>query len=334
MLILMKGDHTKIQIDLVVEHIKKMNLTPHVIPGEHSVAIGITGNKTSLDRKEFLIFEGVKDAIAVTKPFKLTSRDFKSSDSIVSVGDAHFGGDHFVAIAGPCAVESYEQTLRIAQGVKARGAQLLRAGAYKPRTSPYSFQGLGEEGLKILARVREVTGLPVITEAVDLDSLKLVDEYADVIQIGTRNALNYSLLKECGKCKNPVVLKRGFSSTIDEWLLAAEYIIDGGNPNVILCERGLRSFDKHTRNVLDLAAVPLIRSLSHLPIMVDPSHGTGKKELVTPMSLAAVAAGAHSIIVEVHDRPHEALSDGQQALQFTDFEILMDRIYSLRQAIF
>jgi len=332
-LILMKPDHTRENVKAVTDKIKALGFVAHEIPGEHSLAIGITGNIRPLDPEEFQIFEGVSEAIRVTKSYKLASREFHKADSEIRCGNVIFGPGRFVIIGGPCAVESEEQTLRIARIVKSLGANMLRGGAYKPRSSPYSFQGLGIEGLKILKKAREETGLPVVTEALDIKGLEAVNEYADMIQIGARNMQNFSLLQEVGKLKKPVMLKRGMSATIDEWLSAAEYILDQGNPNVILCERGIRSFDTHARNMLDLTAVPILKELSHLPVIVDPSHGTGRRDKVLPMSRASIAVGANAIIVDVHDRPKEALCDGPQALLPAEFDQLVKSMRTLGAAL-
>ncbi len=314
MLIVMKAGHSLEQRAAVLDQVKRIGLIAHVIPGEHSVAIGMTGNDRPLDPGLFTGLDGVLEAIPVTKPYKLASRDFHPGETLIKVGQVTFGPDSFVVIAGPCAVESEEQTLRIAKAVKTAGAQVLRGGAFKPRTSPYSFQGMGLDGLKILKTASQATGLPFITEAVDPASLELVGEYADIIQIGARNMQNFSLLAEAGKSAKPVMLKRGLSATIDEWLQAAEYILHHGNTQVMLCERGIRSFDTATRNMLDLSAVIALKLSSHLPVIVDPSHGTGRKQMVTPMARAAAAVGANGIMVDVHDRPQEALCDGPQAI--------------------
>src|SRR4051812_47778688 len=319
MLIIMKADHQKKDVETVVARIQACGFKAHIIPGEHSVAIGITGNTGPVDPEPFSMLEGVKDAIPVTKPYKLAGRDFKPGKTDVKVGKVTFGPGRFVVIGGPCAVETEEQTLRIAHAVAEGGARILRGGAFKPRSSPYSFQGLGLQGLKILAKAREQTGLPVITEAVDTESLKMVNDWADIIQIGARNMQNFALLSEAGKLRKPVLLKRGMSATIDEWLMAAEYILAEGNDQVILAERGVRGFDTHTRNMLDLSAIPVIHALSHLPVLVDPSHGTGKRHMVIPMARAAMAAGAQAIMVDVHDQPEKALCDGPQAIHPDDF---------------
>ena len=333
MLILMKAEHAQKDREAVVAKIKSLGFQAHVIPGDHSVAIGVTGNPGPLDPSLFTMIEGVHDAIPVTKPYKLAGRDFKAGKTEVKVGNAVFGPGKFVIIGGPCAVESEEQTLRIARAVKKAGAAVLRGGAFKPRTSPYSFQGMGLEGLKILAKARAETGLPFTTEAVDFDSLELVADYTDIIQIGARNMQNFSLLAEVGKLRKPVMLKRGMSATVDEWLQAAEYILSQGNEQVILCERGVRGFDTSLRNMMDIAAVPLLQQLSHLPIMVDPSHGTGKKSMIIPMAKAAIAAGANAVMVDVHDRPKEALCDGPQAIHPDEFAGMVGTLRKLAGAL-
>jgi 3-deoxy-7-phosphoheptulonate synthase len=281
----------------------------------------------------FEALPGVLEVIPVSHPYKLVSREFHPADTIVSVGGVPVGGARIVVIAGPCAVESLEQTLTIARDVKARGADLLRGGAYKPRTSPYAFQGLGEEGLRILAVAREETGLPVVTEVLDTAHVEVVAAYADCLQIGARNMQNFELLKKAGKAGKPVLLKRGMSATLEEFLLAAEYVLAEGNPNVVLCERGIRTFTDFTRNTLDLSVVPAVERLSHLPIVVDPSHGTGRRDKVVPMSRASIAAGADGIVVEVHHKPAEALSDGPQALTPDMFGELMSQIRPIAAAV-
>ncbi|HLX07603.1 MAG TPA: 3-deoxy-7-phosphoheptulonate synthase [Thermoanaerobaculia bacterium] len=323
MLIVMKMDAAPEQVDGVVEKIESHGLKAHPIPGAQRTAIGITGNIGVVDRALFASMPGVLEVIRVSHPYKLVSREFKHQDTVVDIGGVRIGGPEFTVIAGPCSVESYEQTLRIARLVKAAGAQLLRGGAYKPRTSPYSFQGLGEEGLRILARVRAETGLPVVTEATDIDVLDAVVEYADAVQIGARNMQNYTLLKRVGRCARPVLLKRGMTATVTEMLLAAEYILDQGNGNVVLCERGIRTFTDHSRNTLDISAVPEVKRISHLPMITDPSHAAGERGKVVPLTRASVAVGADGVMVEVHDHPEEALSDGDQALLPEDFEHLM-----------
>jgi 3-deoxy-7-phosphoheptulonate synthase len=321
MLVVMSSYATEEEIAQVVTAIEREDYVARVIQGGDRTAIGILQNRGPVDPAPFLLLPGVKETIPVSKPYKLVSREIELSDTIVQLGDVAVGGDRFVLIAGPCAVESESQALTIAQTVRSQGARIFRGGAYKPRTSPYSFQGLGEEGLRILAKVREETGLYVVTEALDHELCDLVEEYADIIQIGARNMQNFSLLKRAGLAKRPILLKRGMSATIQEWLMAAEYIMAQGNPNVILCERGVRTFADHSRNTLDLSAIPVVKKETHLPVIVDPSHACGRRDQVIPMSRASVAAGAHGLMVEVHHEPAKALSDGHQALfpdQFND----------------
>lgn len=324
MLILMDGEHTKENLADVVARVEQLGFKAHVIPGANSTAVGVTGNPGPLDPRVFEALPGVKQAIPVTKSYKLAGRDFQHGDTAVEVAPGvKVGGGRFIVMAGPCAVESREQTLRIARKVKAGGAHILRGGAFKPRTSPYAFQGMGEDGLKILAEARAETGLPVVSEALDPESLQLVYKYADIIQIGARNMQNFALLKEAGKLDKPVLLKRGLSATIDEWLQSAEYLLSEGNRRVMLCERGIRTFSSHTRNTLDLNAVPVAQKLSHLPVLVDPSHGTGIRDKVAPLAKASAAVGAHGVIIEVHDRPAEALCDGPQAMPPEEFAELV-----------
>ncbi|HEY3174667.1 MAG TPA: 3-deoxy-7-phosphoheptulonate synthase [Candidatus Polarisedimenticolia bacterium] len=329
MLIVMEQGVTEERIRGVVEKIESMGFKAHAIPGSLRTAIGITGNQGPLDPAEFEVLPGVIQAIAVTQPFKLVSREVKHEDTVITAGGRTIGPGRFVVIAGPCAVESLAQTLAVAHRVKQAGAHFLRGGAFKPRTSPYAFQGLGEEGLKILARAREETGLPVVTEALDTETVDMVAEYADVIQIGARNMQNFSLLKRIGRTRRPVMLKRGMSATIDELLMSAEYIAAEGNYQIFLCERGVRTFSNHTRNTLDLSAVPAVKKLSHLPMFVDPSHGTGKRDKVAPLARAAAAVGADGIMVEVHDQPDRALSDGPQALYPDQFDRLMEDVRAI-----
>jgi 3-deoxy-7-phosphoheptulonate synthase len=329
MLLVMNQNATTEQIDSVVSAIKKYGYIPRPIPGGERVSIGILYNKGPVDGSLFLGMPGVKEAIPVTRPYKLVSREFQPEETIIRIGDVAIGNGSLTIIAGPCAVESETQALTIANQVKQAGADLFRGGAFKPRTSPYSFQGLGKEGLEILAKVRETTGMPVVTEVMDYENFDLVEEYADVIQIGARNMQNYSLLKRAGKAKRPVLLKRGMAATIDEWLMAAEYILEGGNSQVILCERGVRTFVHHSRNTLDLSAVPFVRNESHLPVIVDPSHATGRRDQVIPLSQAAVAVGADGLMVEVHHAPEEALSDGAQSLYPEQFEKLSSQVRSI-----
>jgi 3-deoxy-7-phosphoheptulonate synthase len=323
MLVVMKPHATQEEIDAVVEKIRSMGLEPHTIPGAQRVAIGITGNKGSLDPGQFETMPGVADAIRVSQPFKLVSREVKEEDTVIDVGGVPLGGKSIVVMAGPCSVESREQILEAAHAVKAAGARFLRGGAFKPRTSPYEFQGLAEEGLRLLALAREETGLKVVTEVMDVETLPMVADYADVLQIGARNMQNFSLLKQLGPLKKPVLLKRGASATLKEWLMAAEYIVSRGNYQVALCERGIRTFETMTRNTLDLNAVPVLKTLTHLPVIVDPSHGIGLRAHVGAMARAGIAAGADGIIVEVHPRPDKALSDGQQSLTPREFDELM-----------
>ena len=308
-------------IERVCKKIESLGFRPHVMPGAQKTAIGITGNPGPVEPAEFEDLPGVAEAIRVSKPYKLVSREVKSENSIVYIKNVPVGGDEPAFCGGPCSVESREQILQSARVVKAAGAQLLRGGAYKPRTSPYAFQGMGEQGLKLLAEAREATGLGIVTEAIDVETFDLVEEYADCIQIGARNMQNFSLLRRAGRSRKPVLLKRGMSATLEEFLMAAEYVLSEGNYQVILCERGVRTFSDHSRNTLDLCVVPAVQKLSHLPIIVDPSHGTGRRDRVHPMALAAIAAGAAGLLVEVHPSPDRALSDGAQSLypeQFTE----------------
>jgi 3-deoxy-7-phosphoheptulonate synthase len=333
MLIVMNQQATQEEIDAVIAAIEAKGCKARPIPGGERTAIGILHNKGAMDASYFLAMAGVKDAIPVTRPYKLVSREFQPEGSIIQVGDVLIGNGHLTLIAGPCAVESEKQALTIARLVQKAGAQLFRGGAFKPRTSPYSFQGLGEKGLQILAKVREETGLPVVTEALDHDVFDLVEAYADVVQIGTRNMQNYSLLRRAGRSRKPVVLKRGMAATIEEWLMAAEYILEGGNTQVILCERGVRTFAHHSRNTLDLSAVSVVRKESHLPVIVDPSHAAGRRDQVIPLSRAAVAVGAHGLMVEVHHAPEAALSDGPQSLYPEQFELLCTQIRSISEVL-
>jgi 3-deoxy-7-phosphoheptulonate synthase len=329
MLIVMDKKATEEGIKTVVAAIEARGYTARPIPGGERVSIGVLYNKGAVDAALFVGYPGVKDVVPVTRPYKLVSREFQSEDTLVTVGGVTIGNGRFTIIAGPCAVESEEQALTIAGLVKAAGAQLFRGGAFKPRTSPYSFQGLGEEGLRILARVRDETGLPVVTEVMDEHTFDLVEEYADVIQIGTRNMQNFSLLRRAGRARKPVFLKRGMAATIDEWLMAAEYILEGGNSRVILCERGVRTFAHHSRNTLDLSAVPVVRKESHLPIVIDPSHAAGRRDQVIPLSRAAAAVGAQGLMVEVHHAPEEALSDGAQSLYPEQFQQLCRQVKAI-----
>jgi 3-deoxy-7-phosphoheptulonate synthase len=333
MLIVMDSRATEDDVRGVVAAVEGLGLTAHPIPGAQRTAIGVTGNRGSVESAAFENLPGVAEVIAVTAPYKLVSREAKREDTVVSVGGVPVGGPRVAVVAGPCAVESEQQALDVARHDHAAGASLYRGGAFKPRTSPYSFQGLGEEGLKILARVREETGLPIVTEVLDTDTADLVAEYADCLQIGARNMQNFSLLKKVGRLRKPVLLKRAMSATIEEFLLSAEYILAEGNYEVILCERGVRTFANHTRNTLDLSVIPYVKRISHLPIVVDPSHGTGKRLKVLPMSRAAVAAGSDGLLIEVHDHPELALSDGPQALLPEMFVQLMKEVRLLAPVV-
>lgn len=323
MIIVMNHGSQKEEIQGVINRLEDMGFLIHLSEGVDRTIIGVIGDKSRLADCALEAWPGVEQVVPVMKPFKMVGRDFHPDDTIIRVGDLEIGGSNVHVMAGPCAVESREKLLEVAQMVKDAGATILRGGAFKPRTSPYSFQGLEEEGLKILAEAREKTGLLVATEAIDQRSVHLVAEYADFVQIGARNMQNFFLLREVSKINKPVILKRGLSATIEEWLMAAEYIISGGNPNVILCERGIRTYETYTRNTLDLSAIPLVKHLSHLPVIADPSHGTGKWRLVQPMAAAAIAAGADGLMIEVHQNPSEAFSDGPQSLTPDNFAALM-----------
>ena len=314
MLVVMKSGATQGEIEGVVQAVERLGFRAHVMPGATRTAIGITGNQGSVDPIRFESLPGVSEAIRVSKPYKLITLDLQPDKTVVRVGDATIGGQELAVIAGPCAVESRQQTFAVAEAVRASGARFLRGGAFKPRSSPYDFAGLGEEGLRILADARDAFGLKIVTEALDEPGVDLVEKYADIIQVGARNMQNFSLLRRVGKSRLPVLLKRGIAATIDEWLLAAEYIMSEGNYQVVLCERGVRTFTQHARNALDLAAIPVIRRISHLPIVVDASHAAGKSHLVRPLARAGVAAGADGIMVEVHNEPEAALCDAAQAL--------------------
>jgi len=329
----MKSDATEAQVDAVLRVIEHLGYKGHPMPGATRTAIGITGNQGAVDPSHFENLAGVAEAIRVSKPYKLITLDLRPEKTIVRVGDATIGGDELAIIAGPCAIESRAQAFAVAEAVRRSGARFFRGGAYKPRTSPYAFQGLGEEGLKILADVREAYGLKIVTEALDEAGVDLVERYGDMIQIGARNMQNFSLLRRAGRAKLPVLLKRGLSATLDEWLLAAEYVMAEGNYQVVLCERGIRTFAQHTRNTLDLAAIPSVRRISHLPVVVDPSHGTGRNFMVTPLARAGVAVGADGLIIEVHDQPEHALSDGAQALTLDQYEEMVNEVRSIHEVI-
>lgn len=329
MLVVMKNDATEAQVKAVIKEIEKMGYRGVPMPGAQRTAVCIVGNTGPVDDSGLLVLAGVKETVRVTKQYKLVSRETHPQPTTITIGDIKIGEGKPVIMAGPCAVESEEQALTIARLVKKSGAQVFRGGAFKPRTSPYSFQGLGEEGLKILAKVRDETGLPIVTEAIDNSSLELVDKYADIIQIGARNMHNYSLLRQAGHASKPVLLKRSFAATIEEWLMAAEYISSEGNSRVILCERGIRTFSDNTRNTLDLSAIPSVKQVSHLPIIVDPSHAAGRRDYVIPLSKGAIAVGADGLLVEVHHDPPHALSDGMQSLYPEQFDELMKEIKGL-----
>ena len=333
MLIVMDAAASRDDVRRVVETVESLGLQAHAIPGAQRTAIGITGNRGSVDPGAFENLPGVAEVIPVSAPYKLVSREAKRENTVVSVGGVSIGGKQVAVIAGPCAIESEAQALEVAHAVRRSGATLYRGGAFKPRTSPYSFQGLGLEGLKVLAKVRRETGLPIVTEVLDTETVELVAEYADCLQIGARNMQNFSLLKKLGKTRKPVLLKRGMSATIEEFLLSAEYLLSEGNYEVVLCERGVRTFADHTRNTLDLSVVPYVQRISHLPILVDPSHGTGKRQKVIPLSRAAIAVGADGLIVEVHPHPEVALSDGPQALLPDMFAELMEQVKALAPVV-
>lgn len=333
MLIVMKTNATEREVGTVVRRASEIGLRAHVLPGALRTAIGITGNQGAVDANHFENLAGVAEVIRVTKPYKLITLDLKKEKTIVRSGEATIGDGSLTIIAGPCAVESRTQTFAIAETVSRSGATFFRGGAFKPRSSPYDFQGLGEEGLQILAEVRERFGLRIVTEALDDAGVDLVERYGDIIQIGARNMQNFTLLRRAGRSHLPVLLKRGLSATLDEWLLAAEYIMAEGNYNVILCERGIRTFTKHTRNTLDLAAVPAVRAVSHLPVIVDPSHGTGKSYMVGALARAGVAVGADGLIIEVHNQPERALSDSAQSLTLESYEELVAEVRAIHKVM-
>jgi 3-deoxy-7-phosphoheptulonate synthase len=338
MLILMRPDATDADIDAVCARIRELGFTPHQIPGQTRVAIGITGNPGAIDPDLFARSPGIAEAVPVSKPWKLVSREVKPEDTVVTLAGppsapAIIGGGHFTVMAGPCAVESRDQLLSCARAVRAAGAKMLRGGAYKPRTSPYSFQGLKELGLDLLVEARNETGLPVITEIVDTRDVEVVAEHADVLQIGARNMQNFALLEAVGQVQKPVLLKRGLSATLAEWLMAAEYIVSKGNYQVILCERGIRTFETMTRNTLDLGAIPLLKRMTHLPVIVDPSHGTGDYRSVPAVARAAAALGADGLMIEVHPDPARALSDGPQSLTPARFAALMDSVRKIAEVV-
>ncbi|HEX8218123.1 MAG TPA: 3-deoxy-7-phosphoheptulonate synthase [Chloroflexia bacterium] len=333
MIVVMRMGADAHEVGGVIQRIKELGYRPHVSSGSERVIVGIIGNDRPLDAENFISLTGVEKVVPILAPYKLASRDFKPTDTVIKVNDALIGGDNVTVIAGPCSVESREQTFEIARQLRDMGVKIMRAGAFKPRTSPYSFQGMGEEGLQILADVRESLGMSIITEVMAPDEVALVGRYADILQIGTRNMQNYRLLEEVGRCGRPVLLKRGMSSTIEELLLAAEYILANGNSQVMLCERGIRTFERATRSTFDLNAIPVLKQLSHLPVIADPSHGTGRWDLVTPVSLGAVAAGADGLIIEVHSHPELALSDGGQSLRPDKCRALLDDLRRIANAV-
>ena len=333
MIVVMRRDSSKDELDGVRERIEGHGLQAQISQGVERTVVGVLGQTFRELKDELEMMQGVLEVVIISKPYKLSSREFKPDDTVVRVGDALVGNHELAVIAGPCAVEDEEQVVLTARAVKAAGATILRGGAFKPRSSPYSFRGTGVYGLQLLAKAGEDTGLPVITEVMTPQDVEIVAQYADALQIGTRNAQNFNLLDAVGEANKPVLLKRGFSSTYEEWLLSAEYILSGGNSQVILCERGIRTFETGTRFTIDLSAVPVIQGLSHLPIIADPSHSTGKANLVTPMTLAAVAAGAHGVIIDVHPNPAAAKCDGAQALTFDVFDGLMSQVRAVAQAV-
>jgi len=333
MIVIMKHGATAAQIANVTARIEGTGCTTHLSQGEERTIIGVIGNGRPIDREQIERMSGVDRVVAVLRPFKLASREFHPQDTVVPINGVSVGGKALTIMAGPCSVESRAQLLETAYAVKQAGAHILRGGAYKPRSSPYSFQGLGEEALRLLAEARSVTGLPIVTEVIAPELVPLVATYADILQVGARNMQNFALLHAVGESQRPVLLKRGMMATMEELLMAAEYILSHGNHRVILCERGIRTFENYTRNTLDLSAVPMLKQLSHLPVIVDPSHGTGKWELVEPMSRAAIAAGADGLIIEVHPRPEEALSDGAQSLKPTRFAALVESLKPIAEAV-
>jgi len=331
MLVIMKNDATEAQVQAVVREIESLGYRGVPMPGAQRTAVCIIGNKGPVEDSRLLSLDGVKEAIPVTKPYKLVSRETQPQSTVITVNNIKIGGGEPVIMAGPCAVENEDQALTIARLVKQYGAQVFRGGAFKPRTSPYSFQGLGEEGLKILKKVRRETGLLIVTEATDHINIDIVEQYADIIQIGARNMQNYSLLRRAGQASKPILLKRGFAATIEELLMSAEYIMSEGNTQIILCERGIRTFSDNTRNTLDLSAIPSIKEVSHLPVVVDPSHAAGRRDYVIPLSKGAIAVGADGLLVEVHHDPLHALSDGMQSLYPEQFARLMKEIKGINR---
>jgi len=333
MMVIMRKGYTEEELTDILKRLEEVGLSGHTIVGVERTVVGVVGQVYPELADDLETMPGVDDIVPISKPYKLASREFKPDDTAIKVGDVVIGGGRTVVMAGPCAVESEEQLMATAQAVKAAGAHILRGGAFKPRTSPYTFRGLEEKGLQILKAAREETGLPVITEVMTVRDVELVARYADILQIGARNVQNFFLLEEVGRVGKPVLLKRGFASTVQDWLLSAEYIISQGNREVILCERGIRTFETATRNTMDLSAIPLVKRLSHLPVVSDPSHGTGKWYLVEPMAMASIAAGADGLLVEVHPNPDRALSDGAESLTFENFRRLMERAKAVSEAL-
>ncbi len=333
MVVMMEKEATESQIQHVIDFLGEKGLSVHRSNGKEHTVLGVIGDVNKIDVRDLQVLPGVADAYRISVPYKFTSREFRHEDTVIEIGDVKIGGDEVIVFAGPCSVESEEQTMIIAERVAKAGAKVLRGGAFKPRTSPYSFQGLGEEGLKILRKAADRFGLLVVTEVMDKDQIELVSEYADILQVGARNMQNFTFIRALGKATKPVFLKRGIAATIQEWLMSAEYILSGGNENVILCERGIRTFETYTRNTLDLSAIPVVKKLSHLPVFADPSHGTGLRNKVIPMARAAIAAGADGIMIEVHHDPEHALSDGAQSLYPNQFDELMDQIRVIAKVV-
>ncbi|MCX8028787.1 MAG: 3-deoxy-7-phosphoheptulonate synthase [Brevinematales bacterium] len=333
MIIVLSKEATESDIEHIIEKIKTQGLDAHISRGIEKIVIGVVGDDNKLINVPIESFRNVEQVIRVTKPYKLASRDFHPHNTVIDMGTVRIGGDELAIIAGPCSVETPEQIIYIAKEVKKYGANLLRGGAFKPRTSPYSFQGLGKEGLELLKMAKEATGLPIVTEVLDTRDVELVCEYADILQVGTRNAQNFALLKELGKIRKPVLLKRGLSMKADEWVMSAEYIMSGGNYNVILCERGIRTFETATRNTLDINIIPVMKERTHLPIIIDPSHATGKSKYVPDMALAAIAAGADGVMIEVHNDPENAWSDGDQSITPQQFAKIMEKLKPIAEIV-
>ncbi|MBC8185764.1 3-deoxy-7-phosphoheptulonate synthase [candidate division KSB1 bacterium] len=333
MVIIMEDNATEQQVQIVTDKIKALGFEVHRSDGKERTVLGAVGEKRGIDKRDLELLAGVREVVAITKAYKLASREFHHEDTILQIGDVKIGGDNIVIMAGPCAVESKELLFTTAELLVKNGAQIIRGGAFKPRTSPYSFQGLGEEGLKYLREAGDKYKLAVVSEVMDVSQIKMMLNYVDIFQVGARNMQNFWLLKELGKIRKPILLKRGMSATIEEWLMAAEYIMSGGNYQVILCERGIRTFENYTRNTLDLSAIPVIQKLSHLPVIVDPSHATGRRDKVLPMARASIAAGAHGLMIEIHPKPDQALSDGAQSLYPDQFSELMDELRIIAKAV-